>query len=195
MNHREPPPLSAGTRRALHCLSLILLPALATDGVQALPHPGQSESGRSRHAAPIPYLPVMGAPPLRFQEVLPPPDPVTRPVAAAPPVPALTPTESSVALANAAAARSATIVEASDAVPVKTETVSAASKPVAPAKLPPAILPDSIRPTVRPEDFLPYFQVPGMPQASGDIMPSAPKSVPEPARLPPSAATYRQSPK
>jgi len=196
MNHREPPHLSAGARRALHCLSLLLLPAMAPDGVHALPRSNPQKPASDRRTDPIPYLPVTGAPPLRFQEAAPPPDLVTRPVAAAPPTPALTPTETSVAQANAEAARSAAISEGpSTATP--TATPSSGPKPFAPAtKTPPAILPDNARPAVHPEDFLPYFQIPGAAQSPTDVtlLVPASKPPPAPAPLPPSSAAYRQTP-
>jgi len=140
----------------------------------------------------IPYLPIVGAPPLRFQEVTPPADLVTRPAAAAPPVPALSLTESSVALANAAAAHSAAMAtrapEETPAATVKPES-KVTEAPAAPAKGAPAILPDDARPQVHPEDFLPYFQIPGATRQPGDVTPVAPA----PAPLPPSSATYTQS--
>ncbi len=198
MNHREPPHLSAGTRRALHCLSLLLLPALAPDGAHALPRSTAPTAGSGRRTDPHPYLPALGAPLLRFQEAAPPPDLVTRPAAAAPPMPALTPTESSVAQANAAAARSTTVNEATPplpATPLTAETTSTKTVPP-PGKAPTPILPDSTRPSVRPEDFLPYFQIPGSAQTPSDVtlLVPAPKAPPAPAPLPPSSATYRQTP-
>src|SRR5581483_1603875 len=128
----------------------------------------------------------LGAPPLRFQEAAPPPDLVTRPAAAAPPTPALTPTENSVALANAAATRSATIKESS---PEESQPLPATNKdtPPAPAaKTAPAILPDDARPSVKPEDFLPFFQIPGNARQPGDvtIVSPAPKAAPAPASIP-----------
>ena len=150
---------------------------------------------------PTPYLPVTGAPPLRFQEVAPPPDLVTQPAAAAPPTPALTPTEASVAQANAAAARSATITESPEPVAPAPESVEPApikaTPATPPAKIPAAILPDNARPSVRPEDFLPYFQIPGSAQNPADVtlLVPVPRSAPAPAPLPPSSATYTQSPK
>jgi hypothetical protein len=206
MNHREPPHLPAGARRALHCLSLLLLPALAPDGVQALPRTRPPGSGRELQTAdPIPYLPMLGAPPLRFQDATPPPDLVMRPAAAAPPTPALTLAETSVALANAAAARSAAVVaetpDASSAPetpePTAAVTEPAAAPPPAPVKTPPPILPDSLRPAVRPEDFLPYFQIPGAARQPADVtvlLPGVP-TAPAPAPLPPGSATYRQTPR
>jgi hypothetical protein len=201
MNYREPPHLPAGVRRALHCLSLLLLPALAPDGVRALPHSGTP--GRRpdlRNANVTPYLPTLGAPPLRIQEASPPPDLVTRPAAAAPPTPALTPTEASVALANAAAARSAavTAVEQPEPIAPPEPPPAAEVEAPAPAKTPPPILPDEARPTVRPEDFLPYFQIPGSSPRSPDVtllVPAVPTAPSPAATLPPSSATYTQSPK
>ena len=52
--------------------------------------------------------------------------------------------------------------------------------PISAKPIPPAILPDDTRPRVRAEDFLPYFRIPG---------------VPVPAQLPPSSATYTQTPR
>jgi hypothetical protein len=47
-------------------------------------------------------------------------------------------------------------------------------------------LPDDLRQPTRPEDFLPYFQLPG---------PGVNPGVPAPAPLPPSSATYTQTPR
>ena len=60
----------------------------------------------------------------------------------------------------------------------------------APASAPaaPPILPDDVPPPVHPEDFLPYFQYPEPP---GAREPSAPPSA---NALPPSSASYHQSP-
>ena len=202
MNHLEPPHLPAGLRRALHCLSLLLLPALTPEGAQALtrPRPAPRDGADLHGPEPAPYLPAMGAPPLRFKEVAPPPDLVTRPAAGAPPTPALTLTESSVALANAAAARSATM----NVVAPESAGATAATGPAAtddasvPApKTPSSILPDDARPAVRPEDFLPYFQIPGSATRPGDVtllVPAA-RAAPAPATLPASSATYTQTPR
>jgi hypothetical protein len=197
MNHREPPHLSAGTRRALRCLALLLVPALAPGGALAVSRVRPASSGISLHGVdPAPYLPVRGALSLRFQEEPPPPDLTTRPAAAAPPTPALTPTETSVAQANAAAARSASVVAQE---PVATTPVApVVAEPVAPPpKAAPAILPDDVRPAARPEDFLPYFQLPGSNPKSPDVtlLVPAPKTPPAPAPLPASSATYTQSPR
>lgn len=203
MNQHEPPQPSRGVRRAWHCLSLLLLPTIAIHGVHALPVRRTAGSGPAgKGAAPTPYLPVTGAPPLRFHEP-PPPDLVMRPPAAAPPTPALTPTESSVAAANAAAAQSATVsAEPTPAAPApEPAPVIDPGKPsetvAPPVKTPPPILRDDTRPAVRPEDFLPYFQIPGAAQHPADVtlLVPAPRNAPAPAPLPPSSATYRQTPR
>lgn len=200
MNHREPP-LSAGARRALRGLSLLLIPALASEMAPALARqqPVAGQEPEAPRSASQPYLTVVGAPALRFQRNTPPPDLVARPAAAAPPIPPLTPTESSVAQANAAAAQSAARgARAQDEAPV-TEIKVETPPPTAPVKpVPKAILPDDTRPAVRPEDFLPYFQIPGASRQTGEVNVVVP--VPASANngsLPvaPSSATYTQSPK
>jgi hypothetical protein len=197
MNHREPTHPPGRARKALHCLSLLLIPALAPKGLHALSlHLSARTGPAGKGAETVPYLPVLASPPLRFQEPAPPPDLVMRPPAAAPPVPALTPTESSVAQANAAAARSTSVSDTP--VPASEADKPAPKDSPAPAKPAPApILRDETRPTVRPEDFLPYFQIPGAAQSSADVTPfvPAPRGAPGPAPLPPSSATYTQTPK
>jgi hypothetical protein len=201
MNHREQTHLRAGVRRALHSLTLLLLPIVAPKALSAFTpnraRPDQpKESGSDQ--APPPYLPVLGSPALRFQAAPPPPDLTSRPAAAAPPLPALSPTENTVAQANLAAAH-----PIASATPGKTpepppESAKVAPVPGTPAKpAPPPILPDDSAPSVRPEDFLPYFQVPGAgrsPAGVNVIMPGVPGasgSLP----VPPSSATYTQTPK
>ena len=190
MNHREPPHLPAGLRRALRCLSLLLIPAMALDEG----HAGiRLRSTIRPMKESTPYLPVLGSPSLRVEEVLPPPDLVTRPAAAAPPVPALTPAESSVAVANADAARSAAVTPEEPA----PAAVKAVPPPAPPRKTPPPILPDDVRPVVHPEDFLPYFQIPGSAKQPSDVTILTPgaSSAPTPAPIPPSSATYTQIPR
>ncbi len=184
----------------MHWLSLLLLPAMAPKGVDALPRTPRSDADGGK---PAPYLPVLGPMPLRFQEAVPPPDLVTRPPAAAPPQPALSTTENSVAADNAAAAHSIPApshepAPVADSKPV-TREIASPNSATAPAKAaPPAILPDDAHPAVRPEDFLPYFQIPGSAKQPGDatlLIPAARSAPAAPATLPPSSATYTQTPK
>lgn len=187
-------------RRALHCLALLLLPAMSPGGAQALTRPRSSGNDPGPGAG-LPYLPALGAVPLRFQEAAPPPDLSTRPAAAAPPTPALSPTETTVALANAAAARPATVTAPATrdpAQPAPVSTSTAADPATTNAKPPPAILPDDARPQVKPEDFLPYFQIPGSLKGPGDVTVIAPaaRAAPAPTTvIPPSSASLTQSPR
>lgn len=193
MNHREPPHLSAGMRRALHCLSLLLVPALTLDNGQAGP---RLRNAISPNAEPAPYLPVLGSPSLRVDVAPPTPDLVTRPAAGAPPVPALTPTESTVAVANADAARSTVgSSEETSTVEPKIDSTPVAPAPAPAVKTPPPILPDSTRPVVHPEDFLPFFQVPGTGRPDVTVVVPGIPAVPTPSQLPPSSATYTQTPR
>ncbi len=196
--------MPARVRRALRCLSLVLLPALAPEGVHALPRPRAPRThSHWQPAEPIPYLRATGAPPLRFQEAAPPPDLASRPPGAAPPVPALTLTESTVALENAAAVAALSPPGTAPAAASEPAAVSdGATRPASaspPAKSPPPILPDDVRPTVRPEDFLPFFQIPGSSRRPADVTVIAPTNVASPAptapAIPPSSATYTQSPR
>jgi hypothetical protein len=122
-----------------------------------------------------PYLAFVGPPPLRFEELLPPPDLSTHPAAGAPPK-----VSEQEAKAKATSAKPV-LVASAPAHPVADKTAPAGPKPPPP---PAAILPDDVPSQVHPEDFLPYFQVPG---SSAANQPPAP-----PANLPPSRATYTQ---
>lgn len=193
MNYRETTHPLAAAGRALRYASLLLLPTLAPTGADAVPRVPVSTKARS-----TPYLPFVGAPELRFQEAAPPPDLVSRPPAAAPPQPALTSTENSVAVDNAEAARSVTTPTVPEEPSIDATAPEAAeSSPHAGDKSVPPILPDETRPQVRPEDFLPYFQIPGSARHSGDVtlLVPAPFSAPTGAPLPPSSANYTQTPK
>lgn len=197
MNHREPPHVPVGVRRALHCLSLLLLPALTTENQFAATR--QRAPVRSmdelQEMEPVPYLPYSGAPPLRFQKLAPPPDLVTHPPAGAPPRPSaaneveLATVKAAVSITNSSAARDGADPKSADP---KAATPAPEAKPVKPTPAP--ILPDDTRAPVRPEDFLPFFQLPGAATQNGDVtlvVPAA-RGAPAPAPLPPSSATYTQ---
>jgi hypothetical protein len=187
MNHREPPHLPMGARRALHCLSLLLLPALVPSSMPAVGRQRTTLGAAAdcQDGDQSGYLPLVGPPPLRFQDVSPPPDLSAKPPAAAPPQPHLTQAESTVKMANSAASNSVPApkqpdANAKDATPEVTE---------APKVEPVTILPDTVRPQVQAEDFLPYFLIPGA-KSDGQVPAS-----PQPGQLPPSSATYTQTPR
>ncbi len=185
MNHREPPQLPVATCRALHVLALLLLPALAPTHTHATGRVGAADSS--------PYLLAVGAPPLRFREAQLPPKSGTRPPAGASPVPT-----GEVSAPTAAPNRPDVLLAPPPA------SVAAADDPGKPAPQrpnpqppPAAIIPDDTRPNVRPEDFLPFFQLPGTAHApvGVTVIAPVPQAAPTPATLPVSAATYTQSPR
>jgi hypothetical protein len=187
----------------LHCLILLLLPAADPKNLRALPQPhsGSGQPAAPGEPAPLPYLPVLGAPALRFQLAPLLPDLSTRPASGAPPLPALSPIETTVAQANLVAAHSTAPAtpSAPQATGASADNAKAAPvpAPAGPAKAPAPIIPDESRPSVRPEDFLPYFEIPGAGQRPGTvnvIMPG-PRGAPAPGALPPSSATYTQTQK
>lgn len=207
MNHRVTPPLKGGISRALRCLSLLLLPALAPNAGHSLPRARPLADADRRRSEDPPYLCRYGAPPLRFESPTPPPETFTQPAAAAPPIPALSVAESTVAQANAAAAQS-TSTTLNPQFP-SPESPLAADKSASGAKLPStatplpskpaptAILPDDTRSVVRPEDFLPFFQIPGAGSGRGELKVIVPISATQSpgTAIPPSSATYTQTPR
>lgn len=193
MNHREPPHLPAGMRRAVYGLSLALLQVMASADATALPQTRPLGSGPERlHVGSPPYLTAVGPCALRFQTPAPPPAireiiPITAMPAAA--------SEDTATVASNEAAHPGT-EHAPPGPSVATESAASAPSTGVPAKSPQPILRDNITPTVRAEDFLPYFQIPGSAQNPSDVtllVPAAP-SAPAPAAIPPSSATYRQTP-
>lgn len=169
----------AGARGFGYFLAIWLLPGTAL--CIQLPFTEPKSTNHSR-----PYLLVVGPPALRFQEALEPqPDLSTRPPAGAPPHPI------------GKAATVATREEPRRGEPPALSPASAAPpQDPAPAPAPDgspspaAILPDEIRPKVRPEDFLPYFQFPQSGANPEDV--SSVPTPPVPGKQPPSTATYRQ---
>jgi len=183
MNHRVAPPGTAKGRWAWLFLS-ILLPALANRvSTQATSSPnalGEASYPLMPQRGPRPYLSVIGPPPLRFEDIFPPPDVSANPPAGAPPK-----------LPEKAKAADTDVVLPKPAPPpvvvaAPKPTETHAAPPAAPAA--PRILPDDVPAQVHPEDFLPYFQYPGAgPKGrSAEAHPAPP--------LPVSTATYTQGP-
>ncbi len=199
MNQREPTSAPFGAGQALPCLALLLLTLLA--GVRGWSRPTLPPRTASHIQ---PYLVALGAPPLRFDELTPPPDLVTRPPAGAPPQPvevadvANPLTNTTAAPAVPTADVMAPPVAASN-VPVVpgpvVEPAAVDSEPaVAPTRTPPPIIPDELRPQARPEDFLPFFQIPS-PAGDATVIVPVPRAPATAAPLPPSSATYTQTPR
>lgn len=137
----------------------------------------------------------MGAPSLRFQEAAPPPDLATRPPAAAPPTPPSLPPDSDAA-AKARAAQAAANGTSRETSAVPSGVEAPLPDNAAPARKSPApILQDDARPIIHPEDFLPYFQIPGSArQPDVTVIVPLPKPASAPSAQPSSSATYTQTP-
>lgn len=190
MNHRVTAPRPARNHRTLRWLTAFILPAIGPGVVYGAPRVGRADkpSVADLRRMQLPYLPVCGAPPLRFDRPAPPPDVATNPPAAAPPIPSLTPTENLVASANTAAMQPAE--PATLASPVPAVAAPASSGPR-------EILPDDTRPAIRAEDFLPFFRVPSGGRGGTEtsvLVPGVPAPPPGPA-IPASSANYTQTPR
>ena len=72
-------------------------------------------------------------------------------------------------------------------------TTPSATDDPPPVRTPTPILRDDLRPQTRPEDFLPFFQIPA-PGSDADVIVPTPRT-PVGTPLPPSSATYTQTPR
>ncbi len=162
-----------GIRQTLRGLGLLLLSGLGPEAIsdQYRHRTGPPFGGRMTAKESAPYLPAIGSPGLRFREPEPVPAMIVRPVAVGSPMPGLNVIETTVAVANTTASLGPLNPTQGSVDPANVPPVE--QKPTPTKKPAPAILPDDAKPPVRPEDFLPYFQIPGA--------------------VPPSSATYQQS--
>jgi len=186
---RERSQAPRGARQAIRCLALLLtsacLPGPSLAGIGIRIQIGSTCAESEKVESP-PYLTSIGPPGLRFCEAPPLPPPLPHPAAAAPPPPRPPPAElaldaSGYALPLTAGPRPAAPSKSSDANSDEPPPPSAASI---------KILPDTVRPQVQAEDFLPYFVVPDAVKST-----STPPVPTEPGKLPPSSATYIQTQK
>ncbi len=191
MNHREPRLRPRDSAQAWRYLAMLLLPLL---------DPAHSNAaGRMRSTnrfpsnpreGPTPYLQAANAPPLRFQEPPPAPPAIVRPLRGVP-----FPTYRGM---NDVSAPDVIVHNPRPAVPPPAEPANEIKEaPPPPRKSSPApILPDDVRPQTRPEDILPFFQLPGSrrgPIETSVIVP-VPASAPSPAPIPPPTTRLRDDP-
>jgi hypothetical protein len=178
------------------CLSLALLPALASEA-NAISHPQRKPTVRSAQLSGIkatggmPYLAALGPLPLRFAR--PGPEPLEEPPV--PPEPKVIPLPAEDAPVEEPAEKAPEEAPAVQVPPVEkpTQPASFFSEPSAQPALP--ILPDDTKRELRPEDVLPFFRYPNASPASGEngvqvvvpLTPAQPQSNP----LLPSSATYQ----
>lgn len=179
--------LRRGISQLVRCLSLVLLPALTTEaGSSGFPNRNQNthrpiQAQPSRELPrPASYLAVVGPPPLRFRDAPAPPPYELEPASTGP---ALLDNVESVPQPKATTA-SAEILP-TEALPATADTPRHIQHQ---ADEPAPIIPDDLRREVRPEDVIPYFQVPRNRLRVGVPIPSQPGT----SSLPPSSATYQQ---
>jgi len=198
MNHREPPLSPAGLSKALNCLLLVLLPVTAIDNANALTRIRPPGSGPELHnAGAIPYLSTIGAAPLHFRSPPLPPAPAT-PLHATPAPIVRDASEDATIMVKDETTPSNALASSNPAIGPTKEERPASQDPIpGQSKGPQPILRDSLAPTIRAEDFLPFFQIPGSGRELGDVMllgPVPPAAPAAPTSIPPSSATYRQTP-
>jgi hypothetical protein len=192
MNHRETTSVPLGAVSALLCMAL-LLPV--TGFARGCPLAGVQSAAMlvQEH----PYLASVGAPALRFAEAPQPPEMLQRPSLSPAPVAAAT---SDVTLPESLSSVQqptdsvATSSNPSTASTKSTANVAVGEQPAA-SHTPPPIIPDEVRPRVRPEDFLPFFQIPVSQPGDVNVVVPAARSAPAPATIPISSATYTQTPR
>lgn len=209
--------LTTAAKRALRCLSLVILPALASEVARAnpvsesflSPNPIEGPGATSHSGEQVPYLTAVVAVPLRFDHAPKPPDFEVEPIPTGPAMPddqtlptIQTPTiqpKPNLIPANPPASSPAAAANGTASSPASNTGPAAKGKNGTPAssshqdnqnqdqELTP-ILPDDMHHDVRPEDVIPYFQFP-----RGGVILNAPvPSQPAQPTLPPSSATYTQ---
>lgn len=209
MNHREPSRILSRVRPSSRMLALLLLPVLMPENAVGTPRPRPSAGlpVRMEPEAPVPYLRLVGAVPLRFQ--LAPQPPAPWPVSLAPiDPPSETRTDASpetpptATLASVQETTSVATTDASstgevaDRGPTSTGEMRAFPADAGPQRTPSPILVDELRATVRPEDFLPFFTLPGTKagEAGSALIVPVPRQAAPFVPMPPSSATYNRLP-
>lgn len=209
MNHREPTRTPPRVRPSSRMLALLLLPVLMPESAVGTPRPRPSAGlpVRVEPEAPVPYLRHVGAVPLRFQ--LAPPPPAPWPVSLTP-IDTPTETRADVSLETPPTATQASVQETTsvgatelaradgDVDQGSTSTGETRPLPIEtrPQQTPSPILVDELRTTVRPEDFLPFFLLPGTKagEAGTALIVPVPRQAAPSAPMPPSSATYNRLP-
>jgi hypothetical protein len=189
MNHhqRHMPP---GAQRALRGLALLVVVLSSQEALATLRLP--KFYATSVRVSARGYLSSVGAPELRFQA---PSSPRVRPS----PKSAVGAAPAKIEEANAASGAAASAGTQSVA-PAQSTRVDTVPDEIAPQKTKSGpsqrILPDTARPVAHPEDFLPFFRFPAAtgPSGSVDVVVPVPATAPAGPPLPPSSATYNQSP-
>jgi hypothetical protein len=194
MNHREPTSEPQGPGWAFPCLALLLLPLLSGARAPALtqlpPQAGLTQQNS--------YLVALGAPPLRFHDPVLQTDLAVRPPKPGAPKPIISdhPSTATEAAGDVSFADASRTPPAPETRHETTDTLSSdtADNPSKPVRTPLPILPDEVRPQARPEDFLPFFQIPAPQSGDVNVIVPVPRSPGSTATaLPASSATYTQT--
>jgi hypothetical protein len=180
MNPRTNRPTTSRLRTVWRCLGFCLGWAMTCRaGTRYLVEFGEKGVQVQPAQASEPYLCTIGAPPLRFRETIRLPEPEdTKPVATRP-------TDSSKASKANPPGPQATASAPAPKAPEAVVTEAHSGNPAGSDAGQPSIIPDEMRPRVRTEEFLPFFQLPGPGGAA--VPPAQP-----PASPPRSSATYEQ---
>lgn len=175
----------------------VLIAAPTASALDAPHHPGtlgtaritsRSASNTPKSRAPQVYLALIGPTPLRFADPSPglPPEPVM-------PSPQLLPLNTPT-LDPTGKHPGETPSTRPDATVNTPDSTPGVVKPLDldPTETPQRIIPDDMRQEVRPEDVLPFFQLPSGGDVNGVVLPLTLPASRAPAPQPPSSATYRQ---
>lgn len=192
MNHRETTSVPLGAVSALLCMALLL----PTTGL-ARGCPLASASSAAMLVQDHPYLASVGAPSLRFAEAPPPPEAIQRPLLTPAPIAATSDviTPESLSSSTLPPPDSASTNNLPPTATTRPGATSANGEQTPAAHTPPPIIPDEVRPRVRPEDFLPFFQIPVSQPGDVNVVVPAARSASAPAAIPTSSATYTQTPR
>jgi hypothetical protein len=192
------------TAKLSRCLSLALLPALASEARAAVV--GQPQRKQNVRAAQpgtvdkrgaVPYLAALAPLPLRFAR--PGPEPTYEPPAPPEPKPVIAPATPDAGgkpgeMPEEKPAANLPATETAVPPPVQpAEPVSEFSEPLLQPPLP--ILPDDTKRELRAEDVIPFFIYPAAPvsgEARVNVVVPLNTSQPQSSPLPPSSATYQQ---
>lgn len=189
MNHRETTSVPFGAVSALLCMALLLPTTGFARGCPLAGTPSAAMLVQDH-----PYLVSVGAPSLRFAE--PPPEALQRPNLSPAPIASTSDVIPPESLASSSLPTDSTATSGTPSTAIaKPSANNTTGEQPAASHTPPPIIPDEVRPRVRPEDFLPFFQIPVSQPGDVNVVVPAARSASAPATIPISSATYTQTPR
>lgn len=191
MNHRETTSVPFGAVSALLCMALLLPTTGFARGCPLAGTPSAAMLVQDH-----PYLVSVGAPSLRFAEPPPPPEALQRPNLSPAPIASTSDVIPPESLASSSLPTDSTATSGTPSTAIaKPSANNTTGEQPAASRTPPPIIPDEVRPRVRPEDFLPFFQIPVSQPGDVNVVVPAARSASAPATIPISSATYTQTPR